>query len=218
MGWFNYDIIKQYINDNYKIAVETGTFQGNGTRLLSQYFNTVYTIEIKENLYTKAQQYFANNPKIICLLGNSADIIPLIAYDVNNLQSNVFFWLDAHWSGDTKVDWKKSNWHGFGFPVDTGYIHDEKINNNIPSSRCQVPLEDEIYNIYKNIKNECVIYIDDFDKIDPVTLKGKKNKCFIGEDWSYLDFNYIFEKIKDRLDFKKIENEQCIIKLKKINT
>ena len=24
MGWFNYDIIKQYINDNYKIAVETG--------------------------------------------------------------------------------------------------------------------------------------------------------------------------------------------------
>ena len=78
-------------------------------------------------------------------------------------------------------------------------------------------LKGEVSIIYQNIKNECVLYIDDFDKICPKTLKGLKNKCFVGEDWSHLDFNKIFQTIEDRLLYKEIRGHQCILKFKKID-
>jgi len=71
-------------------------------------------------------------------------------------------------------------------------------------------------NIYNHINKECLLYIDDFNKIDPITLKGLKNKSFINEDWSHLDFNFILEKIKDRIIYTNITNNQCIIKLKQV--
>lgn len=213
MGGFSYDLIKNLISDKYKIAIESGTFKGDGTNELSKYFKNVYTIEIDNILFNNAKDRFKNNTNIICLHGDSKEVISKLLDDENIQNQNILFWLDAHWSGDNSVNWNKSKWKGYN--VNTGYIG-EKINGKIPGIN-QVPLEEEIYQIYNNCKNECIIYIDDFDKINPKTLKGIKNKCFIGEDYSHLDFNKIFNYINDRIIFKKIVESQCILKLKNVN-
>jgi len=213
MGRFDYNLVKNLINDSYKIAIETGTFTGNGTIKLSEYFNKVYTIEINENLFNKAKKKFINNKNIICLQGDSKIVFTKLFDDKNIKNNNILFWLDAHWSGDSSVNWKKSCWKGY--KIDTGYAG-EKINGII-SGNNQVPLEQEIYQIYHNCRKECVLYIDDFDKIDPKTLKGFKNKCFQGEDYSHLDFNIIFNYIKDRIIYKEIRNSYCILKFKSLD-
>lgn len=210
MGVFNFENIKNLLNDNYKIAIETGTFKGSGTLMLSKYFETVYTVEIDDNLFKNAKKRFKDNKNIICLNGDSKKVILKLTEELNNKDSNIFFWLDAHWSGDNSVDWANSKWEGYN--CNTGHIG-EKEDGTVPAYN-QVPLEQEIINIYDNVKNECIIYIDDFDKIDTQTLKGTKNKCFIGEDWSHIDFNRIFNYINDRVIFKKCMGHQYILKFK----
>lgn len=213
MGKFSYNKIKNLINDSYKIAIESGTFLGQGTTTLIKYFNKVYTIEIEDTLFNNAKESFKYNKNIICLHGDSKKVISELSLDTDIKNEKILFWLDAHWSGDNSVDWNNSKWGGYN--INTGYIG-EKINGLIPGIN-QVPLEEEIYQIYNNFRNECVIYIDDFDKIDPKTLKGLKNKCFKGEDYSHLDFNKIFNYIDDRIIFKEINNSQCILKFKSLD-
>jgi hypothetical protein len=213
MSTFNYKEIKSLLDNNYKIAVETGTFIGKGTKILAKYFLKVYTIEINEKLYLDNFRRFKNKKNIKCLFGNSGNEISKLCDELNNLNTNILFWLDAHFSGDKNTDWEKSNWKGY--KIDTGFISN-KSKNIIPTSKQQVPLEEEILTIYNNIKNECILYIDDFNKINPKTLKGLKDKSFKGEDWTHLDFNTIFETISDRIIYKKITDDQCIIKFKKL--
>ena len=176
MGGFSYDLIKDLISDKYRIAIESGTFKGNGTSEISKHFEKIYTIEIDKNLFNNARDRFKNNKNIICFHGDSKEVISKLLDDINIQNQNILFWLDAHWSGDNSVNWNKSKWKGYN--INTGYIG-EKINGKIPGIN-QVPLEQEIYQIYNNCRNECIIYIDDFDKIDPKTLTGLKDKCFVG--------------------------------------
>ena len=214
MGGFSYNNIIDLIDDNYKIAIESGTFLGHGTSELYEHFEKVYTIEIDEPLFNITRERFRDNKNIICLHGDSKEVLPKLADDRDIRDNKIVFWLDAHWSGDDSVDWGRSKWKGYN--INTGYIG-EKKEGVIPSIN-QIPLEQEIYEIYNNFRNECVIYIDDFYKIDPSTLKGLKNEAFIGEDYSHLDFNKIFNSINDRIIYKKlIDNNQCIIKFKSLD-
>ena len=213
MGGFDYNKIKDLINDNYKIAIESGTFRGKGTIQLSKHFKKVYTVEIDENLFNEAKKRFIKNKNIVCIHGDSKEVFPKLFKDINIKDRNILFWLDAHWSGDSSVDWKKSKWGGY--KVNTGYVG-EKVSGIVPGPN-QVPLGQEIRKIYDSVKSECVLYIDDFDKIDPKTLKGLKNKCFEGEDYSHLDFNDIFNYIDDRLIFKEVANKYCILKFKALS-
>lgn len=212
MGKFQYEAIRHLINPSYKIAVETGTCFGESATTLSHYFDTVYTIEIQKELYEMTKNKLKDNTKINFLHGDSKLKILELADTLNNSDSNILFWLDAHWSGDNTVNWAESRWKGYN--LNTGYSDDPENNSVIPTAKQQVPLDDEIMNIYNNIQKECVIYIDDFDKIDQNTLKGLKNKAFKEENWTHLDFNVIFDKIKDRTLDIIITYEQCIIKLK----
>jgi len=59
-------------------------------------------------------------------------------------------------------------------------------------------LEEEIMHIYNMFKNECIIMVDDWDRIGEDGI-GLKNNQFDGEDWSHINFNKIQENIKDRL-------------------
>jgi hypothetical protein len=174
MGIIQFDYLISLLDNKYKIAVETGTFKGDTTLLLSKYFERVYTIEIDNKLYNEVINRI-DNKNIKFYLGNSSDIISSISDELNLTDSKILFWLDAHWSGDDRVNWNDSLWKGYN--TNTGYV-DNNIED-IPSSKNQVPLEEEIMNIYKYVKNECLLYIDDFDKIDKKTMKGLKNKCFI---------------------------------------
>jgi len=204
MGIFDFNLIKKLLTDDYKNVVETGTFQGDGVDELVKYFENIYTIEISDDLYNKAVSKFKNNKKIKCIKGDSA-IVLIEIMDELNTKGKMVFWLDAHWSGDNSVDWNNSLWKGYN--IDTSHRGDNK------DSYSQVPLEEEIMNIYYNFNNECIIYIDDFDKINPQTGIGLKDKCFKGEDLTHIDFNKILNSIKPRiLDFFYTYN-QAVIKL-----
>jgi len=209
--------ILPYIGKDYTTAVETGTYLGATTKYLATQFNRVHTIELDEGLFKEVEKSFKNNKNIKCHLGDSSTVLrEKIIDELNNSEydKKVFFFLDAHWSGDDNVDWENSKWKG-AYSYARGKNTAHRGNTSLPNAVEQVPLEEEIMHIYNNFKNECLICVDDWDKIDKDGI-GKKNAEFVGEDWSNINFNIIKDKIKDRLVGNPfmIDNYKLMIKLK----
>ena len=78
------------------VAIETGTYLGDGTNLLSEYFTKVITIERDAVLAKNASDRFATDNSITVLLGSSREVL------IPNIPEKAmasFFWLDAHFSG-----------------------------------------------------------------------------------------------------------------------
>jgi hypothetical protein len=86
------DWAKQLLPANV-VAVETGTFQGDTSRLLADEFGSCTTIERSQTLAQAARARFAADPRITVLEGSSRDRLEdaLPPDDVA-----CFFWLDAH--------------------------------------------------------------------------------------------------------------------------
>jgi len=78
------------------IWIETGTFLGDTTQLLAEISSKVYTIEPEPNLYARAKERFANNPKVSVINNISENALPAL---LNEVEGNVCFWLDGHYSG-----------------------------------------------------------------------------------------------------------------------
>lgn len=97
LGEMKIRTLKEYIN-KYKpnVFIETGTYHGETSWMLKDSFTIVHTIEIEPELYEKAVSKFANT-NVVCHLGNSADIIPMI---IKGLDEPALFWIDAHWCGE----------------------------------------------------------------------------------------------------------------------
>jgi hypothetical protein len=210
--------ILPYIGKDYTTAVETGTYLGATTKYLQTQFNKVHTIELDEGLYNVVSKSFKNNPNIECYLGDSANVLK--NHLINKLNTStedekVFFFLDAHWSGDDNVDWENSKWKGANSWERGKNTAHRGEDNVMPTAIEQVPLEEEIMHIYNNFENECLICVDDWDKIG-IDGIGKKNAEFVGEDWSNINFNNIKDKIKDRLvgDPFMIDEYKMVIKFK----
>jgi len=90
-------LLKGYTRE-YSVFIETGTYEGDTIFAMEPYFDTLYTIELKEAFYRSVKAKY-NGTKINFLLGDSAvvlgDVLPIIK------QPSIFF-LDGHWSsGDT---------------------------------------------------------------------------------------------------------------------
>lgn len=221
MGGFAFEQLDGFLDIHYQIAVESGSFQGDGTEALLNHFSTVYTIEIDQDLHEAVKSRFASDPRVIPLLGDSGQYLPrLLDFFSLRPKQKALFWLDAHWSGDKRVNWSQSLWKGY--PCDTGWIlseDDKDVHQGqaLPSSVQQVPLDREIFEIYTKFLGECILYIDDFDKFDLPSMKGRRNFKFQGEDWSHLDFESLIYAISGRiLAIKLIGNSldsQLIIKL-----
>ena len=77
--------------------VETGTYMGQTTELLSRHGSKVYSIEPEPTLYANAKQRFRSVSNVEILNGTSEDIFPTL---VPTLTGAVSFWLDGHYSGD----------------------------------------------------------------------------------------------------------------------
>jgi hypothetical protein len=216
----NWKWISPHLNDDYTIVVETGTFIGDTAEYFSRHFKEVHTIELDRGLFTVVSNKFINYPNVFCYLGDSASILSSggLIDDLNNKKdANVFFFLDAHWSGDDTVDWANSKWTGVSSWA-RGKNTAHRGNAATPTAVEQQPLEEEIIHIYNKFKNECVICVDDWNNIGEDGL-GVKNNEFMGEDWSNIDFNKIKENIKDRLleePIVIIDENKLIIKLKKM--
>ncbi len=75
--------------------VESGTFMGDTTSVLSRVVKMVYSIEPEPTLFSKAEQKFSNTSNVKIIRGLSEDVLPKL---IPTLSGNVCFWLDGHYS------------------------------------------------------------------------------------------------------------------------
>lgn len=81
---------------DYKIFVETGTFQGATVRAVRDMFDLVYSIELADHYYKGNVKQFKNDPNVVLLHGDSARHLNTL---VPKMNLPCAFWLDAHYSG-----------------------------------------------------------------------------------------------------------------------
>lgn len=77
------------------VAVETGTFFGGTTVVLSSLFNRVHTIEIVPTTYSAAKKRLEKFENVQCHLGNSNEVLEKLL--PNLTEERLLFYLDAHW-------------------------------------------------------------------------------------------------------------------------
>lgn len=93
------DLFKQRLikklgrNHHFKIFIETGTYHGDMAAAASQVFEHVYTIELHQPFFDKAQVRFSNTPSVKVLHGDSAVVMPRL---LSTITEPSLFWLDAH--------------------------------------------------------------------------------------------------------------------------
>jgi len=186
------------ISKEYPIMVETGTLVGHTAFHLAKLFKEVYTIELDEGLFKEASKSLEPIPNVFCYHGDSSHVLKTeLIEELNKKKEKVFFFLDAHWSGDDSVDWDNSKYKGV-WSCSRGKNTAHRGKSIVPTAQEQNPLEEEIMHIYHTFENECLIMIDDWDQIGSDGI-GLKNKEFRGEDWSHININKIKASIKDRL-------------------
>jgi hypothetical protein len=207
MGVFEVDFVRQHVDlEDFPIVVETGTNLGYSTDILLRLFRKVYTIEIDRALYEGAARKYRHVDHVECLLGDSAEEIARL---LPKLDAPTLFFLDAHFSGDDRTDWDRSNWKGYG--VRTG--HRSLGSDGTPTSQEQVPLDVEIDAIFRGFPHRCVLYCDDARNFGE-DGQGLRNKGFLGEDWSHLNLNSILLGVAPRLEFTARSDSQLLIVLK----
>ena len=97
---------------NIRLIVETGTFKGDSTKKMADKFDKVITIELDEKLFNETRKKLKNNGynNIEFIKGDSGKIIQKLSKEISE---PTLFFLDAHWSGDSTIDWRKSKWKGY---------------------------------------------------------------------------------------------------------
>lgn len=92
------EIVREY-GRRYGVdtLVETGTYLGLMVRAMRREFETVYSIELDEALFRRAQARFGRYSNVHLMQGDSSKLLPEL---LNRITNPALFWLDAHWSGD----------------------------------------------------------------------------------------------------------------------
>lgn len=85
----------KYSNDYF---IETGTYQGDTLDIIknSNKFKYLYSIELSDVFYNNCINRFINDNNIKIFKGNSRYDLFKIIFNIN---TNITFWLDGHWSG-----------------------------------------------------------------------------------------------------------------------
>ena len=81
---------------NVDILVETGTFLGDMVEAQKSSFKKVYSVELSEKLFKKAQKRFKNDQQVYLFQGDSSTVLNKI---IPELKEPALFWLDGHYSG-----------------------------------------------------------------------------------------------------------------------
>lgn len=85
-------------HNHISTAVETGTFCGGTTVILSYLFDQVYSIEVDKSYYADTVVKFQFNPNVNCLFGSSDEVLATLLPSLEN--ERVLFYLDAHGYGN----------------------------------------------------------------------------------------------------------------------
>ena len=94
---------KREILDGYRrrfglrTLVETGTLLGDTVEAMRRTFDRVVSIELSEDLATRARTRFAEHTNVVILQGDSGLVLPAV---LATLREPALFWLDGHYSGD----------------------------------------------------------------------------------------------------------------------
>ncbi len=80
------------------LFIETGTYLAETAFAASKVFEEVHTIELDNELFSRACQFFAKCPSVTVHYGNSADKLKNVLHTITN-DRRVLLWLDGHWSG-----------------------------------------------------------------------------------------------------------------------
>lgn len=83
-------------NNNFVNFVETGTYLGNLIYAIKDDFQTIFTIELSEELALNANQKFEHYKHIKVIQGDSGVELEKI---MPKLDTRTIFWLDGHFSG-----------------------------------------------------------------------------------------------------------------------
>jgi len=166
---------------NFKVFVETGTYKGVTTALMSKFFDRVYTTEIDPMLFEESSTMFSEKgiSNIRSYLNDASNTLPeIIGFEKNE---NIFFFLDAHYSNQ-----------------DTSWNHKELvplltelrvINENLsPTQRCIVCIDD--YRFFdQKIKDAYDWYHVETKKVMKSLPRHTINSSLIHNDRFYLFIN-----------------------------
>lgn len=90
-------------SEKYKykqVFVETGTYMGDTVDAFKHHFDRLYSIELNEDLASKAARRFADNPNITIMQGDSALQLSSI---LSAIDMPAVFWLDGHYSSEFQL-------------------------------------------------------------------------------------------------------------------
>ena len=101
-AYFKHDLLKRLSTENPHLTtfVETGTWKGDTTYQLRNYFAELHSIELDTQLYKAAQQRLRRFLQIKLWHGHSPEILQQI---VPTLTQPTLFWLDAHYMGGPRT-------------------------------------------------------------------------------------------------------------------
>jgi hypothetical protein len=97
-----FGILMRYSRYN-DIWVESGTYLGETTKLLSKNSKKVYSVEPQKVLFNYSTHRLRKNSNIVIINGVSEEIFPDL---LSKLDGDISFWLDGHFSGDITFEGK----------------------------------------------------------------------------------------------------------------
>lgn len=95
-------IVKQKVIEEYlrkfhtETLIETGTYLGDMVEAQRDHFKKIYSVELSERLFNKAQKRFKDHLHIKILHGDSGTVLNKLMTEIDQ---PALFWLDGHYSG-----------------------------------------------------------------------------------------------------------------------
>jgi len=88
--------IKEYQAEyQYNIMIETGTYLGQMIEAQKGIFKQVFSIELSQDLFEKAQKRFKNDSNVTIVQGDSGKVMGKV---LEKISEPAIFWLDGHYS------------------------------------------------------------------------------------------------------------------------
>lgn len=154
----------KYSNDYF---IETGTYQGDTIEIIkdSNKYKYIYSMELSDVFYNNCVNRFINDKNIKIFKGNSRYDLIKIIYNIN---CNITFWLDGHWSDVSNVACDKELLCPVLYELDQIKQHHLKSHTIIiddirlmDGSHFEVTTEQIIKKIYEINPNYKIIFYDD---------------------------------------------------------
>ncbi|MEA3442245.1 MAG: hypothetical protein U9R04_01975 [Chloroflexota bacterium] len=84
---------------NLPVFIETGTYLGHTVKAVKNNFQDIYSIELNDDLFVRANRMFSKFSHIHIIHGDSSRVLPEL---LPSICGECLFWLDAHyWGGVT---------------------------------------------------------------------------------------------------------------------